>query len=282
MDHLQGKYVSILGDSISTFLGISTGKVFYSEGTLGVSLKDTWWMQVIDTLGLKLLVNNSSSGSCVFGNCDNESGYPNRCVELDKNNIDPDVIFVFMGTNDFTNRAGKTMGTAASVDEGSLIIYESNNYTYGTPNTVCEAYWLMLHKITHKYPNAQIFCMTLPLRRDPVYSDRNKTNCGQPTTFNKELKSIIQKFGAIAIDLEHCYGDTTDTEMYDQLIPDKWLHPGPLGMDRISNAVLKVIKNVYATQPKGCRKRALEADMNRYRIPGEKVGQEFSDGKELQ
>ena len=68
-----GKKVSILGDSISTYEGVSNNTaynatigenlVYYTEGLHGVSLHDTWWQQVIDTLDMELCVNNSWSGS---------------------------------------------------------------------------------------------------------------------------------------------------------------------------------------------------------------------------
>jgi hypothetical protein len=60
---LEGKTISILGDSISTFAGVSNdpnvnetlagSAVFYQDGTLGVSRKDTWWQQTADQLGMK-------------------------------------------------------------------------------------------------------------------------------------------------------------------------------------------------------------------------------------
>lgn len=61
--------VSVLGDSASTLFGYShpSDAVFYTAAKhyeTGVySLSDTWWGQVIDTLGGRLLVNNSFSGS---------------------------------------------------------------------------------------------------------------------------------------------------------------------------------------------------------------------------
>ena len=61
---------SVLGDSISTFDGISPpGGVYYgpSFGDItGVrSPEDPWWMKVIRAMGGQLLANNSWSGSTV-------------------------------------------------------------------------------------------------------------------------------------------------------------------------------------------------------------------------
>ena len=63
IDKYKNKYISILGDSISTFAA------FYNIERKIIShiatLSDTWWGQVIEKLGAKLLVNNSISGSTV-------------------------------------------------------------------------------------------------------------------------------------------------------------------------------------------------------------------------
>ena len=67
------KYVSILGDSISTFEGCNTKgySIYYDEyhkeinGIKGV--EDMWWHKVITHLGAQLCTNNSYSGSLVTG-----------------------------------------------------------------------------------------------------------------------------------------------------------------------------------------------------------------------
>ena len=67
IDKYKNKYISILGDSISTFEGCSEPKdaAFYNIERKIIShiatLSDTWWGQVIEKLGAKLLVNNSIS-----------------------------------------------------------------------------------------------------------------------------------------------------------------------------------------------------------------------------
>lgn len=62
----EGKYFSILGDSISTYAGyIPEGnKVYYTGENAGVDdVSQTWWSIVGKTLGMTLAVNNSWSGS---------------------------------------------------------------------------------------------------------------------------------------------------------------------------------------------------------------------------
>ena len=115
----EGKTVSILGDSISTFGGVANNSSY--NPTLGANISfyptnnvttktETWWQQVIDTLGMKLCVNNSSGGGRVLSDesfngtsIRNVAAYKNRCVNL-HNSIGetPDVILIFLGTNDFS------------------------------------------------------------------------------------------------------------------------------------------------------------------------------------
>ena len=88
-----GKTMSILGDSISTYAGVSnntaynstigSNAVYYSSGSLG-GQQETWWQQAIDALGMQLLVNNSWSGSCVLHPRQGagSEGYLDRCVNL--------------------------------------------------------------------------------------------------------------------------------------------------------------------------------------------------------
>ena len=72
----ENKTISILGDSICTFEGVSSGiaaettnstiknnRDYYRPGRTEVNLNDTWWMQACERLGTKLLVNNSYSGT---------------------------------------------------------------------------------------------------------------------------------------------------------------------------------------------------------------------------
>jgi len=247
----SGKTISILGDSISTFVGVSNDKtanstigsnaVYYSSGTLGVTRADTWWQQTSDALGLKLLVNNSWSGSCVLHSRSGTVGaYADRCEQLhnDTTGEEPDIIAVFLGTNDFSYYQS-ALGTA-EIDYDSLITASGDGiYTYGSPATTCEAYAIMLHKMTHRYPDAQIYCMTLTARRDPDKED-SYADVGQPTSFNAELKKIITYFGCTAVDLEKC-GIDKEAAVFDTYMGDGRVHPNAAGMDRITEALVSAM-----------------------------------------
>lgn len=242
----ETRYISILGDSISTYIGVSNdpdanstianNNVYYSAGRHGVYQADTWWQQVVDSTDLELLVNNSWSGSCIYQERSGTVGaYIDRCVQLHNNaGTTPDVIAVFLGTNDFSHFPD-TLGTAAAIDYDALIQANSDGtYTYAEPATSCEAYAIMLHKMTVRYPDAQILCMTLLARREDAAA-------GQPTAFNADLKTIARHFDCTIVDLENC-GIKPAAANYDTYMAEWGVHPNTLGMDKISDAILAVLQ----------------------------------------
>jgi len=247
---LSGVTFSILGDSISTYENVSNNTsynstlgyhiLYYLTGRHGVYQADTWWQQMADVLGMQLLVNNSWSGSCLLNPRKGEEsvGYGDRCENLhnDHTGQEPDVIFVSMGTNDFTYYP-ETLGTAAQIDYAALITEnEDGTFAYGMPTTSCEAYAVMLHRITTRYPQAQVYCMNLLARRDPDLYDA-ALSVEQPGQFNQELAQIAARFGAEIIDLENC-GITAEAEVFDLYMADSRMHPNVLGMDLITRAVV--------------------------------------------
>lgn len=151
MQTYKDKYFSILGDSISTFYSYSPKSYYgignYSERGSGVNtVNDTWWMQVINSLGGKLLANNSYSGSLVVNHPElrNEeyACSDKRTSRLGEDGVDPDVIMIYMGTNDSGWRV-KLCG-----EDGDITCFEN-------------AYKTMLEKVKSNYPSAEIWCFTL-------------------------------------------------------------------------------------------------------------------------
>jgi len=244
-----GKTLSILGASTATYEGVSNdteanstigdNDVYYTEGRHGVYLKDTWWQQVIDALDMELLVNNSWSGSCVFMPRKGAAsvGYGDRAVNLhnDHTGREPEVILIYIGGNDFAYYPD-TFGTAAEVCYDALI---PGHGSYAEPQTTCEAYAILLHKVQNRYPNAKIYCMTSAARRDPDYPGDSYPDAGQPTAYNAELAAVAERFGFPVIDLEQAI--PKEAAVFDTLMGDKRAHPNALGMDRFTNQVLTVL-----------------------------------------
>ncbi len=136
-----GKSFAILGDSISTYDGyVPTGyKVFYPYPTGDVrDVNQTWWMQVVNKLGGTLLSNDSYSGSCVAGGGDSAAHNTARLKTLKQQDISPDVILIYMGTNDCGSQ-------------------------YITLDAFKQSYDIMLNKIKELCPESEVIICTMPI-----------------------------------------------------------------------------------------------------------------------
>ena len=169
--------VSILGDSISTYIGYNPRgyAVYYKDDKAYDneinSVNDTWWKQVIDGLGGELCVNNSYSGSLVTGAFAPSACSAERCASLHDETV-PDIILIYMGTNDRgfemnlgENRPNDTMGF------------------YG-------AYRAMLRQIKNNYPTAKIVCGTLLMGR---------LQAGQNLAYDRFMKEDMRYNGVIRL-----------------------------------------------------------------------------------
>lgn len=101
------KSVSILGDSYSTYEGyIPSGNWswYFNNPQQGNDVNDvtlTWWHKFISENGYKLCINNSFSGSTVCNTGYNKEDYSDRSFISRMDNLgNPDIIFIFGGTND--------------------------------------------------------------------------------------------------------------------------------------------------------------------------------------
>ena len=246
-----GKTISILGDSISTFQDYCNGAAadttnstirgnytYYSDSNVssyGVRVEDTWWMQTADVLGMRVLVNNSWSGSRVinFGT-GTPSAYIDRSQQLHDNTgsnagEEPDVIAIYMGTNDTKN--ADDPGDINQVDYAAL---RSVSSSY-TPSTVLEAYALMLYRAIKKYPNAEIYCMTLIPYENITAAQRNVL-----LEFNDGVRKIAAHYGVYVADLYEESGLTSQKECFNYHMANR-LHPGPFGMDAITNCLINAM-----------------------------------------
>lgn len=165
---LKGKKLSILGDSISTYRGVSNDAAanytiaenpwFYRPA---FPLEKTYWSRLMRTFGLTLCVNNSWSGGNLSGGQNPCSGV-NRAHHLANNSGEkPDFIIVFMGIND--------LGRGVR------------------PAVFAEDYEKTLAIIQEKYPSAKVCCVNLPNREPSVKK--------QTEVFNKIIEGAVSKAG---------------------------------------------------------------------------------------
>ena len=100
---MKMKTFSILGDSISTYIGCipPENEVFYPKEGCDVLLKEhTWWHILKEETALHLIMNESYSGSRI-----SKTGArpPSSCflAQQRQERLSGDIIIVFGGTNDF-------------------------------------------------------------------------------------------------------------------------------------------------------------------------------------
>ena len=233
----DGKKLSILGDSISTFKGyIPSGQSYeYSGSNRGVnSVDDTWWMKLIHTLGMTLLVNNSWSGTCVTNNRDSVKGENSSAmVRSELLGDSPDVIILYMGINDFN------FEVALGDYKGDTILPEQpDKATFGS------AYALTLDKMTTKYPNSEIWCATLPPCESNGQTGAPEINdSGVPLAdFNERIRRLALSFGVRVLDFAQSGLTYRNLDLYMGDWADatgKGLHPNAAGMSVLANQAIR-------------------------------------------
>lgn len=206
----SGKTVSILGDSISTYKGYipSSYPAFYPYPTADFGdVNQTWWMRVINNLGMKLLKNNSYSGSCVSsGTGDSSTSNEKRLKELFDGETIPDVIIIFMGAND----------CASSRIDSSLFKV---------------SYQTMLNVLKAKASSSEIYLMTLPSTK--LYTEENKE------IYNQIIRDMAKNYELNLIELK----DTFTKDNYSEYVVDS-CHPNKAGMIKISEDVMKAMLKI--------------------------------------
>jgi hypothetical protein len=225
------KRFSILGDSVSTLDGYNPPEyLVYYEGyrkfdTDVFFKEDTWWGQVISALGGRLLVNESFSGSllakhreCIIPSygCSDE-----RTSSLGKYGQSPDVIIVYMGTNDWADGRLSTDGDPAKEQDDTIFSV---------------AYRMMLEKLKKNYPNAEIWCCTLAVSTCKKKKNFEFSVCPGGVHIEKYCEVIrvtAEAHNCRVIDL---YNHPTPYDTIDDY------HPNREGMVTLAEAVISQVK----------------------------------------
>lgn len=233
--NFEGKVISILGDSISTFAGyIPVADGFnrehlprYPQADLLTDVNETWWMQVIDGLDAKLGINDSWRGatcsgahSVTTGTTGENAAMANltRIQNLGSNGT-PDVIFFYGGTNDLAHvsKVG-TFDPETAPDTVDLVTQKWDNLADGYVNTIL--------RLQYYYPDPQIVCL-LPNQTTSYYTDAKLAQG------NEVLSAICEHYGVAYTDLRECGISISD-------LPDG-IHPNAAGMDHITQAVMDAV-----------------------------------------
>ncbi len=225
-----GKKFSIVGDSISTLEGFNPrgNALFYdgaSRSRTGIwEMADTWWGKVIDFFGGELLVNDSWSGCWVARPESRREQFPSACSDrrtgrLHGGSVQPDVILVYLGTNDWAN--GVALQPTDGVDLESADTY------------FALAYGLMLNKLRRNYPQAEIWCMTLArtkISTNPGFRFPEAYAGIHMQEYNHQITNAALANGCAVADI-YSQGVLLDTL--------DGTHPNPQGMDTLAMLMVR-------------------------------------------
>ena len=216
----EGKWVSILGDFCSTFEGYVVDGMTATHHEGFDSVTDVWWGQLISKLGAKLCVNASTSGMKASGT-DNVNSAANvrwgtklhreagkEYINLDGSkstsdeNINPDIIFVYLGSQDYRNNF--LLGDYSD-DVYKSTIPDASTITDSTD--LSTTYQIILNDIMITYPNATIYCISpQTYQKTGTYPFVNTaTTPWSIPEFEELVRKLCSKFGARQIALSH-YG----------------------------------------------------------------------------
>lgn len=271
-DKYRGKYVSVIGDSISTFQmysnntsynsTIGSNEVYYSSNNIA-SWRCTYWGKLINDLDMKLCVNNSRSGKTVYGvpalayadssifratELDNDNCTPNDPTD----DIAPDVILFYQGINDITlnspfgdlynllRNADATSYNKIVDDWFKAVLAKTDNgndIDHGATITSFEqAYALTVYKMKTAYPDAEIYCLDLieNLSKSAEVIDK----------YNLCIHAIVDYFDGVTL-VEHRAQSGINPNNYHSYMADAaCLHPAPSGFWRMSTVIMKaMLKN---------------------------------------
>lgn len=181
----QPKKVSILGDSYSTFQGWNPeGQApFYPNDRNDVTDPDqTWWMLYIKAKGYELEVNDSWGGTTI---CNTGYGRMNASRNSFISRIDklgnPDIIFVFGGTNDAW--ANSPIGE-----------YKYSDWTDEDLKSFRPALACVLTRLKETYPKAKIYSLLNSELKEEV-NESMRVICKQCGVQLIELKDIEKQNG---------------------------------------------------------------------------------------
>lgn len=236
-DTWEGRSLSILGDSISTYDGyIPEGcAVYYPASGMLTDVSQTWWMRLLDDTGMELCSNNSSSGSTCVGDSldvgDPKYGCSSSRISqlTGRQGTSPDLIIVYMGTNDLL------IGFPVGDNDGTRLVEE------GVIENFSDAYTLILDKLESDYPAAQVYCCTLAQvgtwgTKQPFEMYTNKLEL-TAEDYSKQIQVIADNKGIPVIDLYHC---GIEIDNLHEMTSDG-VHLTPDGMECVEHAMLEAM-----------------------------------------
>ena len=210
---LKNKKLSILGDSVSTYKGVSNdvnanATLYYNPYHYkgGMPLEKTYWSLVMQEFGMTLCVNNSWSSGNLSGRDNPDSGVNRACNLSRDDGTKPDLIIVFMGLNDLGR---------------------------GIPTEVFAAdYERTLLTIRDRHPEAKVCCINIP--------DRDSRIKKRTEEFNERIAEAVKSAGE-GFFVADLFSSRLNNDFY-YINTTDGLHPDEDGMREIAAVVTDAIK----------------------------------------
>ena len=217
------KKISLLGDSITTYYSKDSPlnssfqglyEYYYPNPNTDVkTVNQTWWYTMLSKTETNLGLNNSRGGAKVYngGNENDLTAGMNyaRINDLD-NNGNPDIIVIYMGTNDYV--------------------------TDVTEQAFKSSYNTMLNRIYEVYPNVDVFMCTIQSPGSayaPAFRERW-------TRFNEIIRNISSTRNIPLIEFDKAITDSNHSSNTSDA-----LHPNVNGMLLLGNKAAEEIKRYY-------------------------------------
>ena len=221
-------YISILGDSISTYSGYSEG-AYYPTGDVD-TVDETWWAIVAKGLRVPLAdVTVSAISQTAFI----DQNDPNLPPAYDTDRITrlgsvhyPSYIFVNMGTNDpYLNNLGD-------------MTYESDITALNAlPNSTTKGIALTIRKLQNAYQDSRIVMLIpKPVKIDTVHGTAAQYTAEMVEKVAERIKALGDLYGVFkVIDLRKCDINQSNVASY---CGDGAIHPNANGMKRMGQYIL--------------------------------------------
>lgn len=254
--HYAGKKLSILGDSISTFDGVSNNtdynstiggnEVYYPNVNKNVyDSTYTYWGRLLTDLEMELCVNNSWSGSHVYVDPNHnklkvgDNGRPAQLHRDGSQRVNPDLILFYMGTNDLIHLApfGDLYEILQNHSDPAARKAAMDTWvsglTAGSYTTFEQAYALAIKTMRQSYPNAEIVCLTLNPNSHGNY------NAATLEKYNACISALAEYFGCGLV--EQAEGAINAQTFKHYMGDADGLHPTPLGHAMIERQLVEYL-----------------------------------------
>lgn len=233
--------------------------MYYPHGSID-NVDKTYWKKLIDRTGMNLLVNNSWSGSavCYYKTAGDVANTAARTIlhkTIDGQTVNPDIILINMGTNDFYR-----LGLSSQAGVGTLVIGDWNGRGEEYPDKTLQsvnfriAYAVMLRRVIEAYPKAEIYCCTVPCGEEAGGGLNEFNPEGDSLVeFNDAIREIATAYGVKVVELATTGINYVSKSDY---LVDGAVHPNEAGMELFYQVIRSTMETKSTTTTSSFRTSA--------------------------